>query len=312
MIGDRFGASRFIQEAQIMNCCPLSPGLGEPVRIPLQCPLLWLLPLWLTALPLQAQSTVVQSPESRSTFDAAQSRSVDLIGTDWSPRLLAVQQALASPWPTTWPSDLQLAQLQDRLGQLGINIRVSESVNDNSLQPKNWLHLPLRQGSIDENLRFALYPYQCDYSITSQGTVEIGSSDHFQDNPARVTFDVSRIPQDPENLMDVIVESIDPGSWYENGGLGRVQLLGDRQRRLLVISNTYHNLRAVQQQLQTVASMSDNRLSVSGWQNETAGISRPVELPGFYAHFADPGKRNRESGGGFGGGGGAGLGGGVF
>ena len=88
--------------------------------------------------------------------------------------------------------------------------------------------------------------------------------------------------------------------------------LSQNERKLLVVTNTYENIRRIRRQLGTFSAMTGAR-GLPETQELLAGASTPVQLPGAGDDSTyGRGYRSGRGMGGGGGGGGGGLGGGVF
>lgn len=271
-------------------------------------PVVAILCVLLLVISSNAQSTVVSIDRDAEVPLNGQSLTVDRVPSDLSPTIKAVERRLANATPETWRSEMPMANLMFFMNRAGYRVYLSESAVDNNLDNQSPIRLALHNASIDENLRFALNAYQCDYSILDSGTIVIASYDEFIENPETVTFDTTNLPLDPDQVVDAIEETIDPDGWEANGGTGRISVVKSNDRKLLVVTNDYQNIRQIRRQLGTFSAMTGAR-GLPATQELLAGASTPVQLPG----ASDENEYDRGIRGGRGGrGGGAGLGGGVF
>ncbi len=262
-----------------------------------------------------AQSTVVSIDRDAEIPLNGQSLTVDRVPSDLSPTIKAVERRLANATPETWRSEMPMEELMFFMSRAGYRVYLSESAHDSNLDESGIIRLALHNASMDENLRFALNAFQCDYTILDSGTIMIASVDEMIENPVNVTFDITNLPQDPYLVAETIEETIDPDGWEANGGTGRIRAVVSNDRRLIVVSSTYQNTRQIRRQLGTFSAMA-GATGLPATQDLLAGASTPVQMPDAYDDTGyDRGFRNgRGRGGGFGGGGqgGGGLGGGVF
>lgn len=278
-------------------------------------PLAAVLIAFLFAASLNAQSTVVSINRDAEVPIDGQTLTVDRVSSDLSPTIKVVERRLASATPETWRSERTMGRLIRDMNQAGYRVFLHETAIDNNLDPDTVIRLALYNASIDENLRFVLNVFRCDYQILDSGTIVIASNDKIIEDPVRITFDITNLPQDPYLLADTIEETIDPDGWEVNGGTGRLKVVATNDRRLLVVVTTYQNLRQIRTQLGTFSKMTGAG-GLPTTQNLFAGTSAPVTMSGTsddrgYDRGYHSGRWGRGAGFG-GGGGGGGLGGGVF
>ncbi len=265
-----------------------------------------------------SQSTVI-SLENGPV--AGVSAAAERIPTNIPPQVRKTEEILDSPIPATLRGQIVVKALLRQLKSLGVSATVHESAMDNGFDEDAFITLTLGGQSIATNLRYTFDEFEVGYEIDRAGVMIIRSDDSLFDNLTEVIYDISSFTASPEPIMDNILETIDPDSWEENGGSGRMYNYSNHGRRLLVITSTYFNQREIRRQLNDIAKMSGSTMPIVQLDGfGTLGIgSSVVELPSPYV--AD---RRRQGGfggggggfggGGFGGGGrgGGGLGGGVF
>lgn len=262
-----------------------------------------------------AQSVVIDSGNDLYLKNfAGNSIPVNSIPSDMSPAMRATELKLAMPTPPNWRNEMPVTALVDLLNTAGIFASLHESAVDNNLDPDRRIRLGLHNASREDNLRFMLDSFQCDFSIDISGRVTIASEDFLVENPISVTFDITSIPADPDGIIELIEETVDPDSWEANGGIGRMRFLKTGQRCLLTITTTWRNMTRVRRLMESVHGMSGpGDISWSALHGGLSGGSTILELP---EHLKPPhtrysGEYRNRGGGGFGGSG-AGLGGGVF
>jgi hypothetical protein len=257
-----------------------------------------------------AQSSPVLLDVGSDTLQNRQSMTVDRVPGDLSPTVRVVERQLAQATPESWRSEMSVNDLRFAMSRTGLRVYLDESARDSNLDESAIIRLALHNASVDENLRFALHAFQCDYTILDSGTIVIASEDELIDRlQTRITFDITNLPQDPQMVAQSLQESIDPDGWEDYGGMGRIQVVASSSRHLLVVSNTYQNTRQVRRLLDSFSAMS-GATGMPATQRLLAGASTPVQLPDDYQGAGEGAVvGSRGNGRGFGG---SGLGGGVF
>jgi hypothetical protein len=254
-----------------------------------------------------AQSTVLDTGNDLSPFGyAGRSNPVDSIPSDLSPATRATELRIAMPTPSNWRNEMPLEALIDSMNAAGIPTCLHESAHDNNLESVRRVRLGLHNASIGDNLRFMLDCFECDFTIDISGRIMIAADDFLVENPLFVTFDITHIPADPDEIVETVEETIDPDSWEANGGTGRMRTLNSGQRTLLTITTTWRNMTRARQLLGSIHGMSRvGDVASSNFRELLSGGSTPVELPEYLKpHHLRYGRGygGREGGGGFGGG----------
>jgi len=317
----------------------LSEPLGGPARIARNTAatgaIMMLVPVLLfTCHPCWAQSTVVRLPgaaesetdlAAESTLAASYESFSSLshqkrgITNSLSAALRRSEQMLDAATPSAWRKQTTLGDLVDKMRRQGMQVLVDMSVTDNGVSEDSSIRLALQNASIGTNLRFALMAFDCDYLIKDTGVIQLLSIDEILaiEHFTIATYEIGKLASNFENAFDVgrtIQESIDPDSWEENGGSGRINILPSKRGYLLTISHSYQTQRQVRQLLHNLLVLGGGESMGDFSSIDTGLASSPVRLPEEYLAL----RRNRRgmalpgSGttGGFGGG--SGLGGGVF
>lgn len=266
-----------------------------------------------------AQSSVIQLPGNASVIAATSESSPNDFPSSVSEQVKRTEKLLRSPTPMEMCYESDVSQLLEQFREFGIQIVLDESAAENNLDEDTDVRLRLPGVAIDVNLRDMLKPYQCKYSINESGVVTILSEDANEELFIRLTYDISNIAGDfdgVDQLMGLVQETIDPDSWEENGGNGRMYPVGTGNRMLLTISQTYRNQRQIRSQLGTIRQMSGGSWVKRGASAKPrAGTSSVVALPEKTYLQRRKNRRGMSlpgSGSTSGFGGGAGLGGGVF
>ncbi|MGI9519631.1 MAG: hypothetical protein ACR2NP_21440, partial [Pirellulaceae bacterium] len=250
--------------------------------------------LWLAEATCQAQSTVVQLPDNSIAALGIPSvvDSSGVVPNSASPLIQRSEALLERPTPPSWRAEMPMARLVSMMNQAGFQVLLHESAMDNNLDEDALIRLALHNASIDVNLRFALEPFQCDYLIDDSGVIVIMSDDTMLDNQVRYTYNISQLAQDYESgleVADLITETIDPDSWDENGGSGRIVVTGTGSGMMLTVTQIYRNQREVQQQLAAVQRMGNGPVSSGPDVLSMGGASTSVLLPEEYLAL----RRNR-------------------
>ncbi len=130
--------------------------------------------------------------------------------------------------------------LTDLEGLLGQRFLIHESAADNGLELDSFITFKLNKVRACTLIEMMLEEFSCTYHI-QDGVVRILCRDRARDTLSRYVTDQSVGRGDIENLQNVIQEIVEPDSWEENGGTGRIMNFGER----LVIAQTDHNIRQI-------------------------------------------------------------------
>ncbi len=250
------------------------------VLLVVTCPLL-------TASSAHAQSTVVQLP-GQSQSESGLTSVVDAgddVPSSVSSLVKRTETSLARPTPAAWRAEMPARRLLAMMNQAGFQILLHESAGDNRLDDDALIRMALHNASVAVNLRFALEPFQCDYLIDDSGVIVIMSEDALLDHLVRYTYNISQLAQDYDSALEVaqlITETIDPDSWDENGGTGRMVVTGVGSGMIMTVTQTYRNQREVQKQLASAIRMGNGPVSSGLDVLSMGGASSAVLLPEEY------------------------------
>ncbi len=257
------------------------------------------------------QSTVVSLDNIQSTSVKGRS---DLVSNDIPPQVRSVEQSLEQIIPANLLGRLTVRQIMNELRELGMSVVLDESARENNVDEQTPLQMTLGGQSIGTNLVYALEPFYIEYQIDHRGVVVIRSVDSMLDNLTEIIYDVSSFTASPEEMAEVIMETIDPDTWEDYGGTARMKFYYTGGRRMLVITNTYYNQRKIRRHLDSLARMSGAAGAVASLDDGGIWLSGStvIAMPGDRQLTRRRGGAPGGFGGGFGGRGGSGLGGGVF
>ncbi|MGI9519145.1 MAG: hypothetical protein ACR2NP_18990 [Pirellulaceae bacterium] len=138
-------------------------------------------------------------------------------------------------------SETEMGNVAKDLGEkLGLQFLLHYSAEHGNLGADSLITLKLVDVRASSILNIMLDDYDCTYHI-DDGIVLVISSDDIDDHMAREVFPVFDSQIKEERLMDVITYLVDPDSWEDNGGYGRIQCLDGR----LIVCQSEKNIRDV-------------------------------------------------------------------
>jgi hypothetical protein len=210
------------------------------------------------ALPASAQTEPAPPSDQRQEAEQQEPMHfVDAVPTDLNERQLATERQLEEPFGSYF--ETPLADVLNEMGaERGVRSYIHESAVESDINGDVLVATPISGASIDENLRIILGSYECQYMITREGNLVIVSHAYAVDHPIRVTYDVSNLPQSPDEIMKILEATIEQDSWEPNGGTGVMEMMVTGGNSLLVISQTWSNHREIRQQLASISHMSAN------------------------------------------------------
>lgn len=211
---------------------------------------------FVTTRSVVCQTVAVQTPDKGGNVDG--------MGRGWPPNTMTAEtrrweSLLDRAYPSQFNGTLSGRELVESMNRLGLPVILSGSAKDDSLGEQDQLVLPLSQSSLRTRLLAGIQGKNATICFRHD-RIEIISLDDAEDYQYffTVTYDVTPLVQGhPHELIDSIMQSIDPDSWVDTGqGLATIAAIEINGRHLITVSQGYINHRSVQRFLQGLHRLS--------------------------------------------------------
>jgi hypothetical protein len=209
------------------------------------------LPLTLDVGDCRGQSTAIASPENgKRVFQTGESYRFSTTQTngvfkDWPPSTMPRgmkrwEAILDSPAPSISAKEQSVEELIEQLRTLGLPFVLSTSAKDDSVCDDDLISLPMPNLSIRDRLLFTLEEKNATITFRG-GLIKIISldDDESENFAMTITYDVTTLGLDYDDLADHILDSVDTESWMENGGLGMMSPVAVGNQRMITVTHTY-------------------------------------------------------------------------
>ena len=213
------------------------------------------------------QSTSIRAPQShllttnhRQVF-RSNTLSRNPVFKDWptssmSPQMRQWEAILDRPAMAISENRQTVSALISQLRTLGLPVVLTVSAKDDSFFDDEPISLPLPALPLRDRLLFALQELNGCLTMCD-GLIKIISRDdrYGEGLVMTVTYDVTALGVDYDNLADHFISVVETDSWSENGGLGLISPITVGDRHLVSISQSYATHRKVNSLLNATMRM---------------------------------------------------------
>ena len=260
-------------------------------------------------------STVIEIGGATGTSSVKVPEPEPRIPTSLNARQLRWENILAQPYPTIFEGKMTCGQMLELLRDVGLPVSLDQSARDDDFTENDQVtflnpSLPLYdslQDALDERNAVLM---MVDDRLTILSADVVGSPEFL----TTITFDVSSLMINSQEINDSIRESIAADDWDDTNGDGTLVINSIGNRKLMTVSQSYDIQRKIHRHLENLIRLQGNSTAIAQTQGSMYSESQVIQLPSDRAALGAFGNPDGSYSGGFGGGGigGYGLGGGVF